>query len=64
MTERSDRSRHCGLSGRSDRSDRSKEESESNKEFCRSKSIIGISCGISPPYPINIKGYDRLRESN
>jgi len=48
---------------RTDRSDRSKEESESNKVFCRSRSVIGITCGINPPHPINIKGHGRLRVS-
>ena len=67
-TDRSDRSRHCGLSGR----DRPVWPVGSTGLtgpgrvrvqlgfFHRFRSINRISCGISPPHLINIKGHGRL----
>src|SRR6185312_6672644 len=45
-----------GLTGRVDRSDRSKWNPSTTRDFNRFRSCNRISCGISPPHPINIKG--------
>ena len=68
-TNRSDRSRHCGqsgrgptgLTGRSDRSDPSRRNPTVIRVLNRFRSVNKISCGVSLPYPINIKGHGRLR---
>ena len=69
-SDQSDRSRHCGQSGRgptsltggSDRSDRSRRNSTVIRILNRFRSVNRISCRVSLPHPINIKGHDRLRE--
>ena len=43
-----------------DRSDRSKWNPSTTRDFNRFRSCNRISCGISPPHPINIKGHGRL----
>ena len=48
------------LTGRVDRSDRSKWNPSTTRDFNRFRSCNWISCGISPPHPINIKGHGRL----
>jgi len=69
LTERSDRSRQCGQSGRgptdltggSDRSDRSRRNLTVIRVLNRFRSVNRISCRVSLPHPINIKGHGRLR---
>ena len=46
--------------GRVDWSDRSKWNPSKTRDFNRFRSCNRISCGISPPHPINIKGHGRL----
>ena len=48
------------LTGGSDRSDRSRRSPTVIRVLNRFISVNRISCGISPPHPINIKGHGRL----
>ena len=51
----------CRRSGMTNRSDRSRRSPSTIRVLNRFRSVNRISCGVSLPHPINIKGHGRLR---
>ena len=51
----------CRRSGMTNRSDRSRRSPSTIRVLNRFRSVNRISCGVSLPHPINIKGHGRLK---